>query len=336
MLAATPQPPADPSLRPLTSVAIPTLNAGTALDETLSAVARQRLTGGLELIVCDSGSTDGSPQRARDYGAIVIEIDRDEFSHGRTRNLLMSRARGDHVAFLTQDSVPADELWLSRLLAGFAEADDVAMTFGPYRPRSTTSPMVAHELTRWFESFSPDGSPIVDRLSARERQMPSRALLGRLGYFTDANGCLSRAAWERVPFRDVAYAEDHVLAHDMLRAGFAKTFVPAAAVVHAHDYHLIDRFRRSFDEARALDEIYDWRQPISPRVLARNLWGNVGADWRWFVRHSGATSSMAQLALLVRATLHHVATTTGAVLGSRARRLPRAAERWLSLEGRPG
>lgn len=335
MLAAA-QPPADAGPRPLTSVAIATLNAGAALDETLSAVARQRLPGGLEIIVCDSGSTDGSAQRARDHGAIVIEIDREEFSHGRTRNLLMSRARGEHVAFLTQDSVPADELWLSRLVAGFAEADDVAMTFGPYRPRSTTSPMVAHELTRWFESFSPDGSPIVDRLSADERQIPSRALLGRRGYFTDANGCVSRAAWERVPFRDVPYAEDHVLAHDMLRAGFAKAFVPAAAVVHSHDYRLIDRVRRSFDEARALEEIYDWRQPMSPRVLARNLWGNVGADRRWLVSHSGGTSPSAQLELLVRATLHHVASTTGAVLGSRARRLPRSAVRRLSLEGRSG
>jgi hypothetical protein len=112
--------------------------------------------------------------------------------------------------------------------------------------------------------------------------------------------------------------------------------VPAAAVVHSHDYNLIDRMRRSFDEARALAEIYDWREPISPRVVGRNLWGNVGADRRWFVRHGGATTAPAQLELLVRATLHHAARTTGAVLGSRARRLPGSAVRRLSLEGRPG
>ena len=321
-------------MSPLISVAIPVFNAGAVLSRTLAAVASQEVDGEVEVVVCDSGSTDGSVQLARKTGAAVIEIEPHEFSHGRARNLLMSRTRGEYVAFLTQDSVPADELWLSRLLAGFAEADDVAMTFGPYRPRPTTSPMVAHELTRWFESFSPDGSPIVDRLTADERHILSRALLGRRGYFTDANGCVSRAAWERVPFRDVAYAEDHVLAHDMLRAGFAKTFVPAAAVVHSHDYRLLDRVRRSFDEARALDEIYDWRQPISPRILARNLWGNVGADRRWFVGQSCETRAPAQLKLLVRATLYHSASTTGAVLGSRARRLPRSAVRRLSLERR--
>jgi glycosyltransferase involved in cell wall biosynthesis len=323
-------------MSPLISVAIPVLNAGAVLGETLAAVASQEVGGEVEIVVCDSGSTDGSAHLARKRGAAVIEIEPHEFSHGRTRNRLMASTTGDLVAFLTQDAVPADAHWLNTLLAGFAEADDVAMSFGPYRAAPGASPMVARELTRWFESFSPDGRPIVDRLSADERQIPSRALLGRRGYFTDANGCVSRTAWERVPFRDVPYAEDHLLAHDMLRAGFAKVFVPAAAVVHSHDYRLIDRARRSFDEARALEEIYDWREPLAPRVIVRNLWGNVGADRRWFVDHGGVTTPPAQLELLVRATLHHAARTTGAVLGSRARRLPRSAVRRLSLEGRSG
>ena len=49
----------------------------------------------------------------------MIEIPRAQFSHGGTRNLLMERSAGDHVAFLTQDAVPADEEWLDRLLDAF-------------------------------------------------------------------------------------------------------------------------------------------------------------------------------------------------------------------------
>jgi glycosyltransferase involved in cell wall biosynthesis len=318
------------------TVAIPLFNGADTLGAVLAAVTRQRVKSELELIVVDSGSRDGSPEIARRYGAEVLHIGPGEFGHGRTRNLLMARSHGDYVAFLTQDSVPADEMWLTRLLDGFVEADDVGLTFGPYRPRPTASPMVSRELTHWFESFSPDGNSVVDRLPAGERQIPSRELLGRRGYFSDANGCMSRVAWEQVPFRDVAYAEDHLLAHDMLRAGFGKAFVPAAAVVHSHDYRLIDRARRSFDEARALEEIYGWREPISPRVVARNLWGNVGADRRWFVDRGGARTPRAQLELLVDATLHHAANATGTVLGGRADGLPRWVVRRLSLEGRPG
>ena len=61
----------------------------------------------------------------------MIEIPAAEFSHGGTRNRLMELAAGDHVAFLTQDSVPAGRGWLAALLGGFALADDVALVCGP-------------------------------------------------------------------------------------------------------------------------------------------------------------------------------------------------------------
>ena len=75
--------------------------------------------------MCDSGSRDASVAISRAYGAEVIEIGAEQFSHGETRNLLVRRARGEYIAFLTQDAVPADDRWLSLLLEGFALAPDV-------------------------------------------------------------------------------------------------------------------------------------------------------------------------------------------------------------------
>ena len=162
------------------TVAIPTLNGAAVLEDTLSAVRAQRLEPRLdvELVVCDSGSRDGSVTIARRYGAQVIQIRPEEFSHGATRNLLMERSGGDHVVFLTQDSVPAGERWLAELLGGFDLADDVALTFGPYRPRPEASVMVARELTQWFQSFSSDGAPRLDRLAPSERDIAPIELLG--------------------------------------------------------------------------------------------------------------------------------------------------------------
>lgn len=313
------------------TVAIPTLNAGRGLEQTLSRVRAQRLDRELELVVCDSGSSDQTVSAARRHRAQIVEIPRRSFSHGGTRNLLMERSRGAHVAFLTQDALPADELWLARLLDGFALTTNVGLVFGPYRPRHDASAMVRRELAGWFATLSPDGQPRIDRLEPHERDVPARELHGPRGYFTDANGCLARAAWERAPFREVAYAEDHLLAHDMMRAGFAKVFAPEAAVIHSHDYSPVEWMRRSFDEARAMREVYGW--VAGPRTVARNLRGNVMADWRWARARNGASGGE-EISVLAASLVHHAARSAGTVLGARSDRLPPALIARLSLEGR--
>ena len=302
------------------TVAIPVLNGGELFARALAAIRNQVVAAELELVVSDSGSTDGSRERAYEYGARVLEIARSDFNHGATRNLLMDAARGSHVALLTQDAEPADEHWLARLLAGFDEGDDVALVYGRYLPRPDASPAVRRELERWFGTLPPG----VERLSAAERDLPAVELMGRRGFFSDANAALARAAWERVPFRDIAYAEDRALALDMLRAGYAKVYQPAAAVLHSHEYGAGQRFRRAYDEWRGLNEVYGWREPATPTRLLSQLRGELGP-----LRRDGAG-----LASLAGAARDQLIRHAGAVLGSRGTRLPAALQRRLSLERR--
>jgi glycosyltransferase involved in cell wall biosynthesis len=298
------------------TVAIPVRDGGELFVRTMRALERQTVAH--ELLVCDSGSRDGSLALAQAHGARVLEIEPSAFSHGGTRNLLLREARGERVALLTQDAEPADERWLERLLEGFALAENVGIVYGPYRPRPQTSPRVRAELESWFGSLSPDGEPHVERLGEQELQLSAGELVrrhdwewvGRRGFFTDANACLARAAWERVPFREVAYAEDRLLALDMLRAGFAKAYMPHAAVLHSHDYTALEHLRRCFDEWRGLREVYGWREPVNPRHLVGQLRG--------------------------ARTPRHMLRLAGAVLGSRADRLPPGLRQRLSLERRAG
>jgi GT2 family glycosyltransferase len=315
------------------TVAIPIRDGGEALARTLAATTRQSVAH--ELLVCDSGSRDGSAELARSRGARVIEIAPGEFSHGGTRNLLMEQASGARVAFLTQDAEPADERWLERLLSGFELAPDVAIVYGPYLPRPDAAPPVRWELERWFASLAPDGRPRLDRLEQGELPaagggLPVAALIGARGFFSDVNACIARPAWERVPFREVSYAEDRVLAIDMLRKGYAKAFLPGAAVFHSHDYSTVEQLRRSFDEWRGLREVYGWREPASPRHLMRQLRGALGQA-RTEMAREGASGRGRTFAYVSR---HHLARLTGALLGSRAERLPDPIRRRLSLEGR--
>jgi rhamnosyltransferase len=158
-------------------------------------------------------------------------------------------------------------------------------------------------------------------------------LIGRRGFFTDANACVLRSAWEKIGFRDVPYAEDRVLAIDMLRAGHAKAFLPEAAVVHSHEYTRPQQLRRCFDEWRGLREVYGWREPASPVRVVGQIRGAVGRARRELPSEDSSRSHRATLAAVGG---HHVVSRAGALLGSRADRLPPGVRRRLSLEGRAG
>jgi GT2 family glycosyltransferase len=314
------------------TVAIPVRDGGEALARCLDALSRQTVMH--ELLICDSGSLDGSLTTARAHGAQVLQIEPRAFSHGGTRNLLMERARGARVAMLSQDAEPADERWLERLLSGFELAPDVAIVFGPYLPRTDARPAVRWELEEWFGSLACDGGPRVDRLSEHERALPARELVGRRGFFTDANSCISRQAWSRVRFREVSYAEDRVLAIEMLRAGYAKAFVPDARVWHSHEYTSVQELRRCFDEWRGLLEVYGWREPASPARIAGRLRGELAATRRR--ARAERVPARRRKALLAASAWRSTLRLAGALLGSRADRLPASARRLLSLERRGG
>jgi glycosyltransferase involved in cell wall biosynthesis len=303
-------------MSPTVTVAVPVLDGERLLGEVLAAVRAQEVDREIELLVIDSGSTDGSVALARGHGARVVEIPRSEFSHGRTRNRLMELSGGEHVAFLTQDSVPAGRGWLAALLSGFELANDVALVCGPYLPRPDASPMVRRELEEYFASF---GGPRLDR-GAPAGASPQV-------FFSSANGAVARWAWDRVPFRPLAYAEEQQLARDMLAAGFAKAYLPEAAVVHSHDHPPLEALRRYFDDFRALAEVHGHREPLSPRYVAARVRGDVGAD-RAYARRHGLEAPLGRL------LGHHAARALGRSLGSNADRLPAWARRRLSLQGR--
>lgn len=305
------------------TVAIPVRNGGALLREVLAAVRAQRVDRSVELLVADTCSTDGSAELARSFGATVLPVER--FSHGSARNFLMERSQGAHVAFLTQDAVPADADWLASLLAGFAMADDVALVYGPYRARKGAPAAVAREVNGWFTSLAPDGRARLDR--TRAPSGPSATT-----FFTSANGALARWAWECVPFRDVPFAEDQALALDALRAGFAKVFAPDAAVVHSHDYTALTQFRRSFDEWRGLYDVHGWVQPLAPARTLLTLQSEVRADLRSLRGRDVSAEVMRRE--LARSIRHWTVRAAGAVAGSRADRLPARVRRWCSLERR--
>lgn len=94
--------------------------------ESLAAQARQPD----EVVVVDGGSTDGTVERLREAGGILL-LEEPGANIARGRNLAIAAATHDVIAVTDADCVLEPE-WLERLLVPLEDGADVAMGF--YRP----------------------------------------------------------------------------------------------------------------------------------------------------------------------------------------------------------
>ncbi|MDQ8046191.1 MAG: glycosyltransferase family A protein [Patulibacter sp.] len=291
--------------RPTVSVIVPVKDGGALLGELLEAVVAQAPD---ELLVVDSGSTDGSVDLARRHGARVIEIDPSTFKHGPTRNLAAEAATGEVVAFLTQDATPAAG-WLDAIRDAFSADGDLGALFGPHLARPDTTPMIARELAQFFGTFEADGGG------------PRVFGPGDETFLSNVNAAYRRAAWDEIRFADLAYSEDQAFGRAIAKhPRWRKRYDPAAAVLHAHDYPPAEFFKRYFDEYRGLNETVGHVEEIHPLAVVKDALGLARADAR-FVRDQGGSTGD-QLRWAARATRHHAGRRVAAVLGSRAAALP--------------
>lgn len=301
------------------SVVVPVKDGARYLEELLDAVLAQAAdAAALEVLVIDSGSVDASQDLARQAGARVLEIEPSSFGHGRTRNLGAGSTTGELIAFLTQDATPLPG-WLAGLQRGFDLAGDVGAVYGPHRPRPDTSPMIARELDAFFTTHeAPGGGASVQHE-------------GDQAFLSNVNAAYRRDCWEALRFDDVAYAEDQAFARAMLAAGWAKAYVPEAAVLHAHDYPPAQFMRRYFDEYRGLRSTLGHVEAFGVRSTARDVRAMVAADRAWMAQQ-GLTGAAARR-WTGRSAIHHTGRKVFSAIGSRAHGLPAGLQRRLSLEG---
>lgn len=267
------------------SVVIPVKNGGALLERVLAAVTGQRAPWPYEILVIDSGSTDDSVEIVRSFDRVRLHtIDPEEFGHGRTRNLGASLTRGEYIAYLTQDALPADTNWLCELVQAMEADPDIAGAFGRHLPYPGSSPLTARELLEHFAGFGAVNT--VYRIEDPQRYRQDQGYRQWLHFFSNNNACLRRSVWERIPFPDVDFAEDQLWAKAVLEAGYAKVYVPRACVYHSHDFGVVETFRRAFDEGRAFKRHFDYDLVPGVAALLRHWPRFTWRDWIW-VREAG-------------------------------------------------
>jgi len=258
------------------AVVIPTWNGGARFRALLARLATQDVRGGLQLVVVDSGSRDGSAEAAREAGALVRVIDQREFNHGRTRNLAISLCGAARVLLLTQDAVPVDDGYV-RTLAGVFDEQHVDAAYARQVPLPDCDPIIALRLENWAASRT---QPIDQVLCAGD---PTGALakwnallpLERLGAcaFDNVASALRRSTWERLPFPEASFGEDVAFGKALLLSGGTIRFEPRATVEHSHGVDMRREFKRLYCDHRNLLQVFGLFNVPS--------WRKVWDGWHW-------------------------------------------------------
>jgi glycosyltransferase involved in cell wall biosynthesis len=166
---------------PRVSVIVPVFNGEAFLREAVeSALAQSHRP--LEIVVCDDGSTDATPEIARSLP--VVYLRQENAGVSAARNAAIAQATGDHLALLDADDIWFPDKLATQLdaLGGDTSAFSVCLfrfLLPPDRP-----------LPPWFRRVDPQAPEV--------------------GFFAPSCWLVPRPAWERVgPFRpELRTAED--------------------------------------------------------------------------------------------------------------------------------
>ena len=255
---------------PVASVVIPTFQAGPGFDELLRRIFSQKTEFGHEVIVIDSGSTDGTPELATRHGVSVHRINQGEFDHGATRNLGASLSTGRYVVFLVQDALPADDYWLASMVENLDADETVAGVYGRQIPRPDSSPLSRALMRDWPTSSLERREQFSGGPEAYAALPP--ATRRSLAVFDDVSSCVRRSVWERIPFERTRFGEDLRWGKAVVEAGHKLVYEPRSAVLHSHERGVLYDLRRHYVDALILQELFGLTPtPTLPRLLLNTL-----------------------------------------------------------------
>jgi len=272
------------------SVVIRALNEADHIGELLSRLAEQS-TRPDEIVLVDSGSSDGTVRIAEQFGVNVIHMPPSEFTFGRSLNWGCEEAKGQILIFVSAHVYPLERDWLEKLVAPF-EDDRVGLSYGGQTGDHRSNFAELRVLARWFPE---DGT--LDQTEP---------------FCNNANCAVRRSLWEEIGYNEsLPGLEDIAFAREVRSRGHRLAYVPDAKIAHVHEEgpkQIFNRYRR---EAMAYKTIFDRREihlGSALTLISRSIVGDARA-----------AIGKRRFADILPAAAFRIAQFSGAWVGYRAR-----------------
>jgi glycosyltransferase involved in cell wall biosynthesis len=217
----------------------------------------------VQVVVVDSGSTDGTLEFALQHADCVVQISAAEFSFGRALNLGCDASTGALLVIASAHVYPVYDDWVARLIAPLADKQ-VAVSYGMQRGDWRTR-FSEHQIFRqWFP----------------EQSVPQQ----NTPFCNNANAAIRKEHWVESRYDEsLTGLEDLEWAMGQMRLGRHVAYVAEAPVIHVHEEtyrRIYNRYRREAIALRRLvpsTHVYWWE-------FLHALGGNVVADSRTAAR----------------------------------------------------
>jgi len=286
-------------------VVIRTLNESELIGRCLEVLGEQSGGFDLDVLVVDSGSTDGTVGIARAHGARVTEMRSEQFDYSSALNMGIEKVRGDVIISLSAHAIPTSDAWLDQMTAPFETLQVAA---------------VASRQVPWPNAPWQEVHRLRDQFGAARHIYSKGSAAGLV--FSNAASAIRRSVWQEFRFLLPA-AEDQEWAHRVIAAGWLVVYEAGATVYHSHD---------EGSRAQAL------RMIDLHRVEGNGVWSRariVRAAAGIFVRDAGKIAGLEEplrrklghLAELLEMVCYYVVDFSRAGTTAERRRDPRAATR---------
>ena len=246
------------------SVIVRTFNEARWIADTLDALLAQDYPAEVEVLVVDTGSTDGTLDIVRQSFTRVWHY-RQPYTPGGALNVGARATQYPLIVNLSADAKPASTAYLRALVHPLLEDANVAATFGRDLPRPGALPSQARDLATWF--------PASSTLDAAQR-------------FSNANACVRRSVWERHPFdENIKSTEDLLWARQVLADGYCIVYAPEATTFHTHSPACREVFIRAKRQRIALSTLAPSESRFS-LWRALRFWGGLSLlDVHFAIKH---------------------------------------------------
>jgi glycosyltransferase involved in cell wall biosynthesis len=210
------------------SIIIRCYNEADYIGQLLHGITEQTMDD-YEIILVDSGSTDGTLEIANQYPIEdIVHIPPEKFSFGRALNWGCEEANGEYCVFISAHCYPKRVDWLERLLEKFDDDDDVAMVYGKQRGGGPTKFSERQIFRRWF---------------------PEEDIDYQLTPFANnANAAIRRNLWKEYPYDEqLTGLEDLDWGKRVKEDGYEISYASDAEIIHIHDEtpkEIYNRYRR--------------------------------------------------------------------------------------------